>query len=97
MGHKIRGGARDGKLIRRGNDQSSSNSRQSPFHTPAVKRQIETPDAGPGHRVEPASGLNPVDFVNGRYCNLGDVAVLASWIQSLSALEPGSVIVFSIG
>jgi hypothetical protein len=96
MGHKIRGRAQNDKLIRRGNDQSSLNPRQSPFHTPAVKRQIETRDAGLGHRVEPASGLYPVDLVNGRSWNLGDVVVLASLIQSLSALEPGSVIVFGI-
>ena len=34
------------------------------------------------HRVEPASGLNPVDLVNGGVRNLRDVLVLASAIQS---------------
>ncbi len=49
----------------------------------------ETWNPGLYHRVEPASGLNPVDLVNGSFWNLREVVVLASSLQSFRGGKDG--------
>jgi len=49
----------------------------------------ETWNPGPHHRVEPASGLNPADLVNGSFWNLRDVVVLAGALQSFCRGKDG--------
>ena len=49
----------------------------------------ETWNPGRHHRVEPASGLNPADLVNGGFRNFRDVEILSRSLQGFRRGEDG--------